>query len=382
MATDLPPVRILELRSVRGTGGGPEKTILRGTASTDAGRFAITLCYLLDARDGPFALAGAARDLKLDYVEVRERHALDRRAWAELRRITRERRIDIVHAHDYKTDLLALWLARREGIVPLSTAHGWTGHHVRERWLYYPADRWLLRRFPRVIAVSDQIRDALVTAGCNPDRVTTVLNGIDPAAFRRDAGRRLPARHALGVPDTACLIGSLGRVEPQKRFDLLLDAFARLSSRHPGLWLVVAGEGSERPNLAAQATRLGVADRVRLLGHRSDVIDVLHALDLFVQSSDYEGTPNAVLEAMAVETPVVATTAGGTGQLIDDGVHGLLVPAGSSAQLAEAIEAALLDPDGMAVRAVAARRRVEDELSFAARMRAVERIYEELANRR
>lgn len=105
-------------------------------------------------------------------------------------------------------------------------------------------------------------------------------------------------------------------------------------------------------------------------------------LDVYVQSSDSEGLPNAVLEAMALETPVVATDVGGTHELITNGTHGLLVPPGDPASLAQAIEAALDDREGAARRAAAARDRVERELSFETRVAAVERVYQELVEQR
>src|SRR5436190_12996101 len=135
------PVRVLELRSVRGTGGGPEKTILAGAARSDPRRFAVTVCYIRDRRDDVFALDSVAAGLGVDYVEVIERHSFDRAIWPALRALVRSRRIDIVHAHEYKTDLLAWLLGRAEDVVPLSTVHGWSGGGVRETWLYYPADR-------------------------------------------------------------------------------------------------------------------------------------------------------------------------------------------------------------------------------------------------
>src|SRR5689334_15938071 len=103
------PIRVLELRSVRGTGGGPEKTILLGAARTDPDRFAVTVCYIRDRRDEVFGI-GERTDVRgqgLDYLEITERHSLDPAIWPALRRLVRDRRIDIVHAHEYKTDLLA-----------------------------------------------------------------------------------------------------------------------------------------------------------------------------------------------------------------------------------------------------------------------------------
>ena len=373
------PVRILELRSVRGTGGGPEKTILRGAAQSDPERFAVTVCYIRDGRDDIFSLDRLARKLGVDYIEVSEKHSFDRAIWPELRRIVRERAIDIVHAHEYKTDVLALMLARAEGIVPLATAHGWTGQSPRETWLYYPVDRFALRRFPRVIAVSGDIRQCLIRSGADPGRVTTVLNGIDPAAFRRREGLAEQMRASFGMSQDDIVIGSVGRLEQQKRFDILIDTLAILRQQRPNVKLIIAGDGSLMSALSAHAQARGVTDACMLAGHRADVSDVVHAFDIFVQSSDYEGTPNSVLEAMALEAPVVATTAGGTAELAHDNVHGLMVPPGDPAALADAISRALDQPEQTAFRAAAARRRIEGELSFQTRMRTVEAIYEELA---
>src|SRR3989442_15253236 len=106
------PIRVLELRSVRGTGGGPEKTILSGAARANRSRLAVTVCYLRDARDDAFSVDARARELPIEYIEIRERHSFDLRVWPVLRRTIAERRIDIVHAHEYKTDAYALALAR------------------------------------------------------------------------------------------------------------------------------------------------------------------------------------------------------------------------------------------------------------------------------
>src|SRR5688572_22815871 len=115
------PVNVLELRSVRGTGGGPEKTILLGAARTDRARFNVTVCYLRDARDPVFGIGERAAGLNVDYVEIREQHSFDTGIWRPLTQLVRDRQIQIVHAHEYKTDLLALLLARRHPVTPLAT---------------------------------------------------------------------------------------------------------------------------------------------------------------------------------------------------------------------------------------------------------------------
>jgi glycosyltransferase involved in cell wall biosynthesis len=371
-------VRVLELRSVRGTGGGPEKTILLGTAQTDPQRFGITVCYLRDERDDVFGIDQWAERLGVDYCEIRERNSFDPSIWGPLRRLVRDRGIQIVHSHDYKTNLLAWLLAKAENIIPLSTVHGWTGHSRRERFLYYPADKRVLRRFPRLIAVSSEIRRELIRCGAVADRVEVILNGIDHRRFQRRPELRAPARAALNLEPDDVVIGAVGRLEPQKRFDLLMTAVARLRAERPNLRLLIAGDGSLAAPLQQTIAALDLQPICRLVGHREDVPTFHHALDLLVQSSDYEGTPNAVLEAMALQTPIVATDVGGTAELITNGVHGLVVPPGDVDAIAAAIEAALGDASATRSRADAARLRVERELSFERRMQSVETVYQAL----
>jgi len=371
------PISILELRSVHGTGGGPDKTILAGARRLDERRFPTTVCYLRSESDSAFNIDQQARSAGVDYVEVRERWSFDWRVWVELRQLVRRRRVDIVHAHDYKTDLLAL-LLRREGVIPLATVHGWTGQTTRERLLYYPADKRILARFPRLIAVSDQIKGELVAAGSEPSRVVTVVNGIDHNLFRRQVTREPGIRAALGLAPQDVVIGAVGRLERQKRFDILIDVFAELRKTRPGLRLLIVGDGSLRPVLEAQAAALQLSESCLFLGHRPDIIDLHHAFQVAVQSSDYEGTPNVVLEAMAMQTPIVATDVGGTVEVARPELEALIVPPGDPVALRSAIEHCLTDQDGSRARVLRARRRVEDILSFDVRMSTIARVYEDL----
>jgi glycosyltransferase involved in cell wall biosynthesis len=378
---DMTPIRVLELRSVRGTGGGPEKTILLGAARSNPDRYAVTVCYIRDARDPVFAIDRRAAALSIDYVEILERHSFDRAVLPALRRIARERRIDIVHAHDYKTDVLGWWLRRAEGVIAMSTAHGWAGHTPRERLVYHPLDKMVLRSFPRVIAVADDIRHELIRSGVKADRVQTILNGIDHTHFRRDDARERDIRQRLNIACDDIVIGAVGRLEQEKRYDLLIDAFARLRSIFSGLRLLIAGEGRLRGALQHRIDELGLSDVCQLLGQRDDVIDLYHAFTVFVQSSSNEGASNALLEAMALETAIVATEVGGTPQVVRHTIDGLLVPGGSSEALAHAVGSVISDPVAAARRVASARRRVETTLSFDTRMATLEAVYSDLYTR-
>jgi polysaccharide biosynthesis protein PslH len=382
--------RILELRAAEEAGGGPEKTILEGAAIADA-RFDVSVCYVARESADASPIADRAASLGIDFIRLRQRALFDLAGWRMLRDYVRDRGIDLVHAHDYKSNFLALALRRALGVKILSTAHGWTGDSRRERLVYYPLDRWFLRRFPEVIAVSSEIADRLRRSGVSSDRITVLPNGVDAERFRFQPALRESIRRQLGIAPDDFVLGSVGRLARQKRFDLLLEAFAQLLPERPQLRLLIAGEGSQRAELQARlqaghtAMRpgpcRGLAERVTLLGNRSDIIPIYHAFDGFVQSSDYEGTPNVILEAMALEIPLVATSAGGTTDVLRPDVDALVIPCGSVDGLVEGIGRLLDDPEAARKRARAARQRIETELSFARRTRRMETLYQRLLGR-
>ena len=372
------PVRVLALRSVDGHGGGAEAILLRTAARIDPRRVRLAMCCIRRADDQAYDFDRRAAALGLDYCEVVQQSILARGVVAALRRFVAQRQIQVVDAQDYKAAFFAFQLARLEGIVPVATLHGWSGHSVRERLVYYPAERLLTATFPLAVAVSGEMRDALVRWGSRRQRVHVLPNGIDAAEFRRATAAALRIRSELGIAPGQVVVGAVGRLECEKRFDVLLDAMGALLRRRGELRLIIVGEGSRRAALERQIRRLGIAAQCRLLGHRSDVRDVYQAMDLFVQSSDHEGSPTVIVEAMAMEIPVVATAVGGTCELIEHGIHGLLVPRRDPQAMARAIEQTVDDPQAAGRRVAAARSRTETELSFDSRTRKLETLYAEL----
>jgi len=377
------PLRVLELRTVRGTGGGPDKTILMGTARTNPEKYAVAICYIRDARDDVYNIDQRARQLPVTYIEVMERHSLDWRIWPVLRRIVRERDIDIIHGHDYKTNLLTLLLARAEGVIPVTTAHGWVGKGSKEVNLYFPLDRRQQRFFAHVIAVSTDIKNAIVACGTRPERVTVVLNGVDPERFKRDSSLCAVAREQFQLAPESVAIGAVGRLEPEKNFSMLIRAFARVRQAAPNAVLFIAGGGSLQERLAQETAAAGLlSSQCRFLGLIDNVSLLHHALDLYVQSSDEEGTANAVLEAMSLETPIVATDVGGTSEVARHGHEALIVARGDEDGMVAAMLDGLTDRAAARARAAAGRARVEAELSFELRTRRVEAVYDLVAGQR
>ena len=371
------PIRILELRSVRGTGGGPEKTILLGAAQSNPEKYQVTVCYIRDQRDKTFGLSSKMIGLSIEYLEVIEKNSFDFRIISKLHKIVRDKNIDIIHAHDYKTNFFTALLAKTDKIIPLSTAHGWTGHTRREKF-YYWADKIILKRFPKIIAVSSQIHKEFLCKGIDDNVVEVILNGIDPNAFKRDKNQCIVAKKTLRLPLGKTIIGSVGRLEPQKNYGLLLEVFAELLKDNNNIFLIIAGDGSLKTHLESKVRQLNIEGNCRLLGHQADISLIHHALDVYIQSSDYEGTANSVLEAMAFETPIIATDVGGTAELIRDSIDGIIIPPRDHSALRHAINKFLKDKKEFALLADSARKRVESDLSFSNRMKKLELIYDAL----
>lgn len=376
-----PPLRVLELRSTAGQGGGPETGILLTAVHARPQRVEETLCFLRRRGDVELWAHRRAGELGVASFLIEERGAFDLRTLPRLRRLVRERRIHIVHGHDYKADFYASLLGRTEAVIPVASAHGWPQRTHRERLVYYPAEKRLLARFPLVVADSEPLRQELLAHGARPEAVETLPNAVDTEVLRRDAQVRERMRREWRAAGRASVVGTVGRLDAEKRPDLLLAAFSELRGRGLDALLVVAGSGGLASDVEEDARRQGLSRHCRFLGHRLDAADVHQGFDVFVQASDTEGSPHALLEAMALEIPVVATRVGGVPDIVESGVHGLLVPPGDPGALARAIEETLADPEAARRRAREARSRVEAHHSFARRQRRIEDLYERLAAR-
>lgn len=370
--------RVLHLRTVSGRGGGPEKTILNSPRFLE-GAYEVKLAYIRPKGDPEYDMIERARTIGVDLVDIPERGGVDPRTVWRLAQEIREYRPAILHAHDYKTNFLAAILGRRFGIRTVTTMHGYVSRGGRLE-TYYRLDRWSLRQMDHVIAVSTDLYQMLLDLRIPPTRRSLVYNAIDEQQFTR----RLPiaeARKQFGMDPTRLVIGAVGRLAAEKGLDLLIQAVDRLLNAGLNAELVIVGEGDERARLEALIAQSCRKDRIHLLGHRSDVRDLYEAFDVFALSSLREGLPNVLLEAMALEVPVLATRIAGVPQLIDHEHNGLLIQPGSVDELTHALERLLRDAELRQRLACAGRETIVSRYSFAVRMRKIQAIYDELLGR-
>lgn len=307
----------------------------------------------------------------VDFISLEKPPGHGIKLYPKLFRLFAEMRPAIVHTRNLAA-LEAVVPARAAGVpVRIHGEHGWDvsdPHGVRRK---YRMLRRLYRPFvSHYIALSGDLERYLAQGvGVPANRLSRICNGVDLRRFQhgRDGGVPL-AGCPFDAPRGLIVVGTVGRLQAVKDQLNLVRAFARLAaSRRPefdGLRLMIAGDGPMRTAVESAIVEGGIGDRVWLAGERSDVPDVMRALDLFVLPSKAEGISNTILEAMASGLPVVATDVGGNAELVAQGRTGMLVPAADDAALADAIASYALDPALRQMHGNAGRERVEREFSL------------------
>jgi glycosyltransferase involved in cell wall biosynthesis len=261
--------------------------------------------------------------------------------------LPRQHGIALIHAHGYEANyLLALMRLLTElwsGIPAVVTAHGWI---ETTRWLRLKSA--LDRICGRTAAVAFATAHRHAHRLDHPHRAATIVvhNGVeppDPARLEQLRRDRQQIRARLDVPPESLLVGTVGRLSPEKRLDLFLHAAGSVAASVPSAHFLIVGGGQERPRLEHMASALGIPDRVAFTGLVEDTTPIYAALDVMVQPSDTEGSPRTVLEAMAHTVPVIATDVGDVPQLLNFGAAGVLIPRRDTAALCTAMRALLTD---------------------------------------
>jgi glycosyltransferase involved in cell wall biosynthesis len=290
--------------------------------------------------------------------------------------------IDVVHTHSSKAGILGRLAAHLAGVpLVVHTVHGWSFNETQSstrRRAYIALEKLAASVTDRIVVVSSKNREKGLSLGIGrSDQYEVVHSGIDVRAFREAETERESVRRSLGFGPEHVVVGTLACLKPQKAPLDFVRAAAGAHSRDDRLRFFIAGDGPLRPAVEAEIERLGLSGIVRPLGWRRDVVDLFHAMDVFLLTSLFEGLPRSVLQAMAAGVPVVATEVDGTPEVVLHHETGLLVPparpdAASAAVLELAGDATLRD------RLVGqARRLLTSDFEIRQMVRRLDRLYSE-----
>lgn len=295
-----------------------------------------------------------------------------------LREIIEETKPDVVHAFLY-TGIQLARMAKRLSAHPFKLVTSPRAIFRFRGPLLRNIDRFLKGGDDLLVSECEASRRYLIEEmGYRPERIVTVLNGVDPGECAPQAGDRERVRKALGLTDKEFLVGTIGRMHPQKDPEALIEAVSSLLSGHPELRAILIGDGPLQTPLGAKLMHAGLSDKIWLVGAKPQAREWLAAMDLFVLPSRYEGLPNVVLEAMGAGLPVVATAVDGTVEVVEDRKNGLLVAPGKPQELASAIQTLVEDPGLRRKLADAGRADLARRFTLARMIREYEEAYRRL----
>jgi glycosyltransferase involved in cell wall biosynthesis len=307
-----------------------------------------------ELRTHPYLAELAATGVTVHALHLRARAYLAERR--VVREILAEIRPDVVHVHGYRPEFIDAPVARRLGIPVVTTLHGWSRPNRRSHAYEWIQVR-MLRRYDAIVAVSGEIVREMRAHGVPANRLHCIPNGWVPTLALLT---RAAAREELGVAANGILVGWVGRLIPIKGCDVFIRAFAECKATTAKA--VVIGDGPERARLEHLTNELGLGQQVHFAGARAGASRLFSAFDLFVLSSRSEGTPITMLEGMAAGVPLVATAVGAIPDLVSER-EALLVPKEDPVALGTAIRRSLDQSEKSRERAVAAKRRLDTELS-------------------
>ena len=322
-------MRVLQIDSGREWRGGQNQVRILCRELT---RAAGVEQVLVTKRGSELARRAAADGTKV--LEVPWAWGLDPRAWFQVNRAVSDFGPDILHAHDSH----GLWMPRRAtggGHAPLVATRRVDFHVGR-------FSTW--RRADRIIAISRAVQDVLIADGVPAARITVIPDGIDAGDVRRAAERPLDVRGRLGLPPGTPLAVNVAALVDHKDQRTLVRAASHARATRPDLHWAIAGEGELRGSLTAEIARVGLGDHVHLLGYVEEADALIRESSVFVMSSKEEGLGSVILNALALEKPVVATAAGGIPEILPAAA---LVPVGDFAALAGKVVQALDHPSSM-----------------------------------
>jgi glycosyltransferase involved in cell wall biosynthesis len=362
---DAGPARIRVLRVIaRLNVGGPALHAVLLTERLDPGRYEARLATgRVGHAEGDYLDLHGSVPRGLVSIDALGRDVRGGRDWSafwQLVRLIREFRPHVVHTHTAKAGALgrlAAALCRVPVVVHTYHGHVFDGYFspLRTR-LVVAAERALAWRATALIAVTERVRREVLAHGIGrPDRVVVVPLGLDLDTMQAAPARRGELRAELGLTAATPLVGIVARLVPIKAHETFLQAARDVAAARPDAVFLVAGDGERRGALEAMAGELGLGGRVRFLGWRADLDRLYADLDVVVLTSKNEGSPVALIEAMAAGRPVVSTRAGGVEDVVTDQVTGRVVPVGDAAAVARAVVGLLDDPGGAARLGEAAR---------------------------
>jgi len=334
------PYKVLHLVSSGGLFGA-ERVILNLASQQKDGDVIAWVGAINNMHNPHLEIIQEAQNDGLKTAVFDSRSQADLNTISSLKKFLKENRIDILHTHNYKSDITGFLATRLTHVKWVATMHGWISGDSKLRW-YESLDRFVLKFASQVICVSQNNYDRLLNIGINRDSLSVIANGIDLEQFSSSSGDQ-GLKKSLGIDPNTTVITIVGRLGEEKGHKVLFKALSSVIGQYPDIKCLVVGDGPLMEKLKGQAADLGLSRHIIFTGNRKDVADIYKICDILVNASFTEGLPMTILEAMASKVTVIATRVGAVPQVIRNGENGILLEPGDAESLSQAITGLIKD---------------------------------------
>ncbi|MBU4464000.1 MAG: glycosyltransferase family 4 protein [Proteobacteria bacterium] len=358
--------------------GGGERVFVQLAAGL-RGRYRVFVAAMPSGR-----FEQRVKELGIRFYPVDMSRRLSLKPIRQIKEIIRNNKIDLVHSQGARADFFARIAGRIAGVphILCTIAMPVEGFDVGllQKKIYRFIDQLTERYVERFIVVSDSLRQVLIERrGIAAHRVVRIYNGIELDEYKPNGkeGRRQKAevRREFGLSKDVPVMGTIGRMVWQKGFEYLIECVPEIVRTYPDAKILIVGDGPLKDKLKVKSEKLKVADKIIFTGFRSDIKEILSAIDILVTPSLLEGFPMVILEAMAMAKPIVATNIDGITEQITDGVNGILVPPKDPSALAKTVVRVLNDKELARTMGLSAREKVKQEFSVEKMVAETEKVY-------
>jgi len=315
--------------------GGPGKGLFQFFRFAPAEQFDYLLCNFLvkGKNEGDFEQEAKKQNLNLHLLK--QNRFYDPSLITQTRKLIEDHGFNIVQTHGHKANFIARFVKKSIQIPWLCFVHGWTDEDLKIR-IYNAVDRWAIKGADRIVAVSEAMKAKLGKIGIPEQKITVIYNAIEDNGFYKEPPDP-NLRKKFAPDDETLLVGVIGRLSREKGQRFFLEAWEKVYRHIPNAKALLIGDGPDREILEKICKEKGLHESVLFLGHQLNPHPFYRVLDLVVMPSLSEGLPNVPLEAMAHKKAIIATSVGGTPEIIEDGKNGILVEPGDVESLSAAI---------------------------------------------
>ncbi|GGF46898.1 glycosyltransferase [Echinicola rosea] len=365
-------IRILHLIKSLGRGGA-EKLIPETAALHNQEEYAF---YCLYFHQRPNSLIDELEEVGVDVSYFPSSNLALPLQVGKVVEFVEKNHIDIIHCHLPWAGVLGRWVGKKTGAKVVYTEHNtWERYHPLSRRLNKLTFGWQ----QGVIAVSGEVRKSILRyykPTVKSPQINTITNAVNTDKFKKDTAGRGRIRDSFGIPHDALVLGQVAVFRKQKRLDRWIALAKEITKSHPNIHFLLVGDGPERELVESTIGTGGFASKIHLAGAQETVIPYLSAMDVYMMTSEFEGLPVAMLEAMSCGLPVLCTEVGGIGEVITDGIEGMLCPKDNTEKLLLGASVLLTDPQRCQEISKMARQRVVSQFSIQRMVGGLEELYQ------